>query len=98
MRPSNFPEADTLLVASEGMENVLEMPAYCTGMEVISCWELSPDELAQIQRTGRIWLRVQGETQPPLSLHAESPFVPEQVDAAGDEARGWPLVREQESA
>lgn len=32
----------------------------------VSCWKLDADELAEIQRTGVVWLSVMGPTHPPL--------------------------------
>lgn len=39
---------------------------------VESCWELSPDEIKQIQETGKVYLYIQGEVIPPVLLTAES--------------------------
>jgi hypothetical protein len=41
---------------------------------VISCWKLKVEELAEINRTGRIWLWVHGPTMPPVSLEVANPF------------------------
>lgn len=41
---------------------------------VISCWKLTKDELEEFGRTGRIWLLVVGNSMPPVSLTANSPF------------------------
>ena len=43
---------------------------------VISCWKPTKEELAEINRTGRVWLVVQGETMPPVHLDGISPFKP----------------------
>jgi hypothetical protein len=42
--------------------------------QVISCWEVSPEEFEEIKRTRKIWLRVVGEGMPPVSLHTDYPF------------------------
>lgn len=39
---------------------------------VESCWELTPDEIKQIQETGKVYLYIQGNTIPPVLLTTES--------------------------
>lgn len=39
---------------------------------VESVWELSPDEIKQIQETGKVYLYIQGATVPPVLLTTES--------------------------
>ena len=41
-----------------------------TGVE--SCWELTPDEIKQVQETGKIYLYIQGNVVPPVLLTTES--------------------------
>lgn len=41
---------------------------------LVSAWELTVDELEEIQRTGRVWLLVIGNAQPPVGLTVESPY------------------------
>lgn len=41
---------------------------------VISCWKLTKEELEEVNKTGRIWLRVCGQTMPPVCLEGISPF------------------------
>lgn len=41
---------------------------------VVSCWKCTPEELAEINRTGRVWLIVHGVTMPPVSVCGEKPF------------------------
>lgn len=41
---------------------------------VISAWELTMEERAAIFETGLIWVRVLGNTHPPISLATECPF------------------------
>ena len=43
---------------------------------VISCWKLTAQELAEVNRTGRIWLGIVGVTMPPAWVLGESPFEP----------------------
>ena len=39
---------------------------------VESCWELTPDEIKQVQETGKIYLYIQGNVVPPVLLTTES--------------------------
>lgn len=41
---------------------------------VISCWKCTPEELAEINRTGRVWLGIMGVTMPPAWLSGTKPF------------------------
>lgn len=41
---------------------------------VVSCWKVTKDELELIQKTGRVWLMVWGQTMPPVALMGERPF------------------------
>lgn len=40
--------------------------------EIETCWELSPEELEQVNKTGRIYLYVMGRSIPPVALTATS--------------------------
>jgi hypothetical protein len=42
---------------------------------IISCWQLSKEDLEEIQNTGCIWLSITGHTMPPVSLFTENPFI-----------------------
>ena len=39
---------------------------------VESCWELTPEEIEQVQKTGRVYLYIQGNVVPPVLLTTES--------------------------
>jgi hypothetical protein len=41
---------------------------------VVSCWKPTAEELAEINRTGRVWLIVMGQTMPPAILEGQNPF------------------------
>ena len=78
--PTNFPEANALLERGQNPEEVSSLPIHCSpntmlgSPECISCWELTPEELAEVQRTGRVWLRVAGVTHVPVCIQGLSPF------------------------
>lgn len=39
----------------------------------ISCWQLTPEELEEVKRTGKVYVKVQGTTTYPLSVHGVLP-------------------------
>lgn len=41
---------------------------------VISCWKPTKQELEEINKTGRVWLMVWGETMPPVALLGNYPW------------------------
>lgn len=41
-------------------------PKDVNGPQVISCWRLTPEELAEVARTGVVWLSVIQDGQPPV--------------------------------
>ncbi len=41
---------------------------------VISCWKLTREELAEVNRTGRIWMMILGTSMPPTRLLGVTPF------------------------
>lgn len=42
---------------------------------VVSCWKVSQEELEEINRTGRIWLTVVGDTHAPVHVTGIKPFL-----------------------
>ena len=57
MKPVHFEEVNVVL--GEGQEDYLSLPAFLASDPqgtVVTCWELSPEEIAEVQRTGRFWL------------------------------------------
>lgn len=74
MNPINFPFANKVLHAPEGMENCIPLPVHNDGHVTTSCWEFSEDEIAMITEHRRMYLAVfAGESQPPVQLMAELP-------------------------
>lgn len=78
--PTSFDESNEFLDAPPGMHDcvgplsVLRMK-YPDGMPVVvSCFKVTAEELAEINKTGRIWLGVLGVTMPPAFLAGIKPF------------------------
>lgn len=68
-KPANMTdeECECLSVWQGDMDN--GMPA------VISCWKPTKEELEEINRTGRIWVVVCGNSMPPIAPLGISPFI-----------------------
>lgn len=76
MQPLKFDTANVVFAANQPEYEPL--PAEYRGGksgEILTCWELSPDELKRIQETGKIWLAVLTFGQPlqPVYLSVEKP-------------------------
>lgn len=76
-----FDEETNVLGPPEGMteEDVYSLSVWQGKDEdgqsrVISCWKLTKEELEIINKTGRVWLHVLGDTMPPVALEVASPF------------------------
>lgn len=57
MHPIEFAEQNTL--AGSNQPNVEPLPCCRLGGQVISCWELTPEEIETIKQTGKIYVSVQ---------------------------------------
>lgn len=82
MKPVNFPEQNYTFGPPPGVsENDCgNLPCY-KGIEdetrwpvIISAWAPSPEELAEINRTRQVWLRVYSTGMFPISLSGISPW------------------------
>lgn len=63
-RPVPFDQANATFGASQ--PEYLPMPAHVSQEgEITSCWELDPDELAEVQRTGRVYVTLLAFGRPP---------------------------------
>lgn len=81
MVPTSFEGENAVLGAPEGVgcDQVAPLSVlrtqYTDGTPVvISCWKVTAEELAEIQRTGRVWLHVLGYTMPPVLVMGTRSF------------------------
>ena len=81
MVPASFPEANFVFdkPACMTFEQCAALSALVCQNEdgfpcAISCWKLTADDLEKIKQTGRVWLMVIGNNQPPVALYADKPF------------------------
>lgn len=82
MVPSAFDEENTVLDTPEGInpDTVAPLSVYRGPnpdglLMVTSCWKFTTEELVEMQRTGRVWLMVLGDTMAPVHLTGFSPFM-----------------------
>lgn len=72
----------------QGAENVEALHTYTNGTCSVSCWELTQDEIAEVLRTGRVFLTVlSGTTQSPVFVGSEESVRSVVVDYGGVWAR-----------
>jgi len=82
MSPIEFPEANKTLTAPPDLEGCMDLPVFNDRVASVSCWQPTPDELDEINATGKVWLSVfAGESAPPVWVSGHYPFITqEQVD------------------
>lgn len=70
MKPVEFPEQNTVIAKDQPQYQPL--PALTDGQEVISCWELSDEEMQHLMKTKKIYLSCMTFGQPlqPLYMSA----------------------------
>lgn len=82
--PIEFPEQNTVY-AGDPASGVKDLPCllFETGV-VLSCWALSPAEIAQIKIDGHIWLMQQVGARPlqPQLVVAGNPFEEDEAHVA----------------
>lgn len=80
MRPVQFDQANLILVPPVGQEDVvIPLPVCLTqnadGIEVVvSVWELSDDDLIDLNIGRKLYLTFQGNTHPPVYPTSITPF------------------------
>ena len=78
MKPVKDKHTDSVLKAPKGQENtVMDLPItrlkYSDGKHAVeSCWELTPEELEEVKKTGKVYFVCMGDTHPPILLSCKS--------------------------
>jgi len=79
--PASFDESNAVLARPAGMTHQQCEPLSVLravdgdGIPiVISCWKLTKEEMEEVQRTGRVWLGIIGQTMPPAWIDGCKPF------------------------
>ena len=68
----NFTGSNLTLKAPPGRDDVEDLHVMRNRAGVISCWQLEPEEIEEVQRTGKIYLEILGPTMAPAFVGAES--------------------------
>jgi len=75
MYPVKFNEFNKVLTPPEGMDNCIPLHVFNDGVASVSCWQPTPEELEEINRTGCVWVIVySGQSAPPISVTGNYPF------------------------
>jgi hypothetical protein len=81
MQPISFPEANANLAKPSSMtdDQCGSLPVYQgvdhEGLPIfISCFKLDEKEMLKILETGKVWLRIYGQSHPPVSLDVSNPW------------------------
>lgn len=73
MRPVQTDSTNIILTAEDcGDLPATVMQRFDGRQEIETCWELTPEEIAQICQTGRIYMVAEGREIPPVQLEVES--------------------------
>lgn len=82
MIPTSFAESNAVLSPPPGVSlDECEALSVWRGPEahgqpvIVSCWKMTAEERAEFLRTGRVYLILWGETMPPASMSAITPFM-----------------------
>lgn len=71
-KPVVFTGTNITMVAPEGADDVQDVRAFRNERFCVTCWQLSPSELAEVLRTGNVWLSVMGNGgMPPCFVGGE---------------------------
>ena len=78
MKPVNFPEHNKVFTKPEGWfdEECQPLPVFQNDEQIISCWEVTNEDIEKMKKTKRIWLSIHGNAQPPVWVSADYPFMP----------------------
>lgn len=78
MRPKEFKEQNA--VFGSGQKGVEPLPAYLSADgQVVSCWEVTDEDIKRMRETGCVWLSVLTYREPlqPVCITTEYPFIDE---------------------
>lgn len=70
--PILFPGANMNFVAPDDRDDIGELPSFQNKAGFVSCWQLSHEEMIEIDERRLIWLSVMGCSMPPVFLGSET--------------------------
>lgn len=75
MEPVIFTQANRCLTAPVSNPDVKPLYVYTDGLQCISVWQLTDDEIETLVKSKKLYISVySGETQPPIMAMVDSPF------------------------
>lgn len=79
MNPQRFAHANCVMKAPKGMPECADVHSFRDGLQVITAWRPTPEELVQINLGNPIWLYCVGKSMPPVALVMDDPFYTEET-------------------
>jgi hypothetical protein len=73
MKAIEFKEQNCVFKGPAGSD-IKDLPAFNTGKQIISKWELSDEEIEQINKTKCFYFAIHGPMMPPVHFTVENPF------------------------
>ncbi len=71
MNPVKFEDMNCIFKA----KGCGDLPALKTENHIVSCWEMTEKEKEEFLKTGKIYLSVMGNMQPPVALYVDRPYI-----------------------
>lgn len=78
-----FEGCNTVLKAPAGRDDVADMFGYSYRNGFVACWQLTPEELEEINRTGCVYVSIMGSSIPPSFVGSRSSVRSVTVDYGG---------------
>lgn len=71
-RPADFPGSNFTFLAPPGRDDVCDLHVFRRGPANVSAWQLSPEELEEVNRTGKVFLSIlSGDIFFPVAVGSE---------------------------
>lgn len=71
MKPIKFEDMNCIFKG----QNCGDLPALKTDTHIVSCWEMTEKEKEEFTKTGKIYLAIHSNMQPPVSLYVDRPYI-----------------------
>lgn len=77
-RPIEF-DGQNVVLAGVPEKDIGDLPAYYDGTQILSCWQLDEEEIAEVAQTGMVWISSYN-FQPVMSVQGVSPWTEPEAD------------------
>ena len=71
-KPVGFEGANSLMLAPKGSADCIDLQVFNDGDQVISCWRMSDEEIANLVETRCVWLSIKGGGMPPVMVSGDA--------------------------